>query len=73
MARERGGFVRDAFLEIAVGDDGVDLVIGDGEIRRVERGGDKYFWPMARPTELPVPWPSGPVVTSTPSVSWLSG
>ncbi len=28
---------------------------------------------MAMPTELATPWPSGPVVVSTPVVKWYSG
>ena len=28
---------------------------------------------MPMPTPLPTPWPSGPVVTSTPAVRWTSG
>ena len=28
---------------------------------------------MARPTAFAKPWPKGPVVTSTPGVSWASG
>ena len=29
--------------------------------------------PIAMPTEFATPWPSGPVVVSTPVVKWYSG
>jgi len=43
MARERRRFVRDAFLQVAVGHDRVDAIIGDRHVRRVERRGVKLL------------------------------
>ena len=65
MAGERGGFVRDAFHQVAVAADRVDVEIEDIEVGLVEVGGEPSP-AMAMPTLLPTPWPSGPVVVSTP-------
>ncbi len=43
VAGEGGGFVGDAFLKVAVGDDGVDVVVADGVFRRVEGGGKVFL------------------------------
>jgi len=43
VAGETGGLMRDAFLEIAVRDDGIDAMVGHGEVRGVERGGVKFL------------------------------
>ena len=34
---------------------------------------DKYLCPIAIPTALAIPWPSGPVDASTPGVNETSG
>ena len=73
VAREARGLGRDALLEVAVG----------GDARR--SGGRRSSWPgrlnsaarrrsaIAMPTAFAKPWPSGPVVASTPGVRPYSG
>ena len=65
VAGERRRLVADALHEAAVaGDD--ERVVVDRRRRRSGRAGCRSA--MAMPTALAKPWPSGPVVTSTPAV-----
>ena len=69
MSGERGRFVRDALHEAAVaGDDEGVVVLGVGPKRARSLASA-----IAMPTALAKPWPSGPVVTSTPAVWPASG
>ncbi len=72
VAGQRAGLGGDPFLHVAVAGDDVgpvvdDVVPGPVELLRQRRSA------MAMPTALPRPWPSGPVVASTPEVRPYSG
>ena len=72
MTGERARLGRDAFLQSPspAQTDHVlieNLVLIGVETRR------RHFRRHAMPTELPTPWPNGPVVHSTPGVSTNSG
>ena len=69
MAGERDGLLADAFHQVAVGGEHVGLVIDD----RVAELGSQCFSAIAMPTAVARPWPSGPVVVSTPGVMKFSG
>ena len=64
----RGRLAGDALLDVAVGGDHVDRVVEDA----LAGGASGSSRPRSRraaiamPTALPMPWPSGPVVVSTP-------
>ncbi len=60
-------FVRDAFHHAAVAHEGVGVVVDDVVARTVELRRQR-FSAIAIPTALAIPWPSGPVVVSTPAV-----
>ena len=66
------GFGRDAFHEVAVASDHVRPVIDDRVARPVEVGSEVAS-AIAMPTAFAKPWPSGPVVASTPGVRPYSG
>ena len=70
VAGERRGLVADALHEAAVAGDHVRVVV-DERRRRSGRAGTRSA--IAMPTASPKPWPSGPVVTSTPGVWPASG
>ena len=75
VAGQRGRLVADALLDIAVGDEAVDVVVeraGPGSASGSNRPRSRRA-AIAMPTALPRPWPSGPVVVSTPGVSRCSG
>ena len=76
VAGERGGLAADALLEVAVaarwrrrgGRRGSRPAAASGSSRPRSRRAA-----IAMPTALPTPWPSGPVVVSTPAVWPYSG
>ena len=65
MAGERRRLVADALLEVAVAADHEDVVVDD---LGAEAGAQVLLGDAPMPTALAKPWPSGPVVTSTPVV-----
>ena len=72
MAGQRRRLAANAFHHVAVAAEGVDVVVeqleaGPVEVRASQRSA------MAMPTLLPMPWPSGPVVVSTPLVMAVFG
>ena len=66
-AGERAGLVRDALHQAAVAQEDVGAVVDDLEPGTVELSASS-FSASAMPTALARPWPSGPVVVSTPGV-----
>ena len=70
VAGERRGLVADALLEVAVAADHERVVVARPRGRSGPAGSARR---CAMPTPLAKPWPSGPVVTSTPAVWWTSG
>ena len=70
---KRGRFVRDAFHQVAVAADAVGVVIDNVEAGLVVDRGQMLLRDAHSPTDMARPCPSGPVVTSTPSVSPRSG
>ena len=73
VAGQRRGLGRDALLQVAVGGDRVGPVVDDrrgpGRLNSAARRRSA----MAMPTAFVKPWPSGPVVASTPGVRPYSG
>ena len=73
VAGERGGLVRDALHQVAVAADRVDVEVEELEAGAVEARRQ----PLARRSPSRrwsrSPWPSGPVVVSTPEVQRYSG
>ena len=69
MAGERDGFLADAFHQVAVGGDHIGLVVDHASPNSAARCRSA----IAMPTALARPWPSGPVVVSTPGVWPYSG
>ena len=69
VAGERDRLLADAFHQVAVGADDEGVVIDDvvAELGREHALGER------QPTEVATPWPSGPVVVSTPAVTKFSG
>ena len=69
VAGERGRLVGEPLGQVAVADDAEGAVVDDvgAEARPQLALGER------QPTALAMPWPSGPVVTSTPSVWPRSG
>ena len=72
VSGERRSFVRDAFHQVAVAADEVRVVIDDLLPSRLNIAA-RCASATAMPTALPTPWPSGPVVVSTPGVWPYSG
>ena len=73
-AGERGRLAADALLQVAVGGERPDGVVEQATRPRAASGSNRprsRRAAMAMPTALPTPWPSGPVVVSTPGV-WLT-
>ncbi len=73
VAGERGGLVGDALHQVAVAADHVDVEVEELEAGPVEVRAPATSPPTAIPTEVATPWPSGPVVVSTPEVQRYSG
>ena len=76
MAGQRGRLVADALLDVAVGGEHVDVVVERARRPAAASGSNRprsRRAAMAMPTALPMPWPSGPVVVSTPGVWPCSG
>ena len=75
-AGDRRGLVGDALLDVAVGGERVDVVVERAGSPGAASGSNRprsRRAAIAMPTALPRPWPSGPVVVSTPGVSPCSG
>ena len=70
VAGQRGGLVADALLEVAVGADHEGVVVARPRGRTGPAASARR---CPCPTPLAKPWPSGPVVTSTPAVWCTSG
>ena len=70
MAGERRRLGGDALHQVAVGADREGVVVAD---LGAELLAQELLAPSPCPTALPKPWPSGPVVVSTPAVSKFSG
>ena len=69
MAGERDRLLADAFHQVAVAGDHIGRVIDQSSPKRAAR----WRSAIAMPTALARPWPSGPVVVSTPGVWPYSG
>ncbi len=66
-AGQRGDFMGDTFHHAAVAEEHVGVVVDDIVAVTVELG-SQYFFCQGEATALAIPWPSGPVVVSTPGV-----
>ena len=71
VAGERGGLVRDALHQAAVAGDRVDVEVE--ELGPAVERAACHLAAIAMPTVVAIPWPSGPVVVSTPEVQRYSG
>ena len=65
--------MRDALHQAAVAEEDVGVMIDDLVARPVELRAPAVFSASAMPTALARPWPSGPVVVSTPGAMPCSG
>jgi hypothetical protein len=72
IASDGRGLEGDPFHDVTIGDDAIGVVIYDSWPGRLKVSARKRS-AMAKPTPLAKPWPSGPVVTSTPGVKPRSG
>ena len=66
VAGEARRLQRDALLHAAVAGQADDVMVEDGVLGGVEARGQPSWRRRPCPTALPTPWPSGPVVVSTP-------
>ena len=71
VARELERLHRDAFLHAAVAREDDDVMVEDFVLCRIEAGGGHLLCD-GLPTPFATPWPSGPLVVSTPSGSCIS-
>ncbi len=73
MSGQRRGFAGDAFHHVAIAAQRVDIEVEQFEVRDGCRSLPATRLAIAMPTLVETPWPSGPVVLSTPVVQPYSG